>query len=288
MNIIQNNDLWQLPVEILPYNQAFPQTADHKQFDEKKAVLSADHEILFGVHNSRAFIMPHLEALQIINDALVSMFDEAPTMEVTSVKNGATIRAKISLEPFPVIDMPGNDRNKIHLLFGNSYEKPSKFKMNLGVYREICSNGAVVGMTVAGFTSRQLIDEGYNDVSIQSKIARLVDEAKYLYDLWTCWQDVHLGYEQSMEIFGKKFSESTLERIIVPDLYPRNMWDVYNDFTSYSTHDSKTASGQMTTDDTIASLFYGRKSPLRLLDQEAFDSMKTQQEAEKEELEADA
>jgi hypothetical protein len=278
MNIIQNNDFWQNPVEILPYNQAFPQTADHKQFDEKRVILSQDHDILFGVHNAKSFLIPHLEALQVINDSIEAMFDESPKIEVTSVKHGATIRAKIALDQFPSIEMPGNDVSKIHLLFGNSYARPGDFKLSLGVYRLICSNGATIGQTITGFNSRQLIDEGFNSTSLQNKVARVIDDAKFLYDLWQSWQGISLGYEQALELFGKKFSEGKLESILIPDLFPRNMWDCYNDFTAFSTHDSKTASSQINTDNIISSLFYGRSSPLREIDREVFESVRSKKE----------
>lgn len=277
MLITQNNDLWQQEVEFLPYIQAFPQLAEHHQYDEKQVVLSSEHEHLFGIHSSKAFLIKHYDALEIINDCVMEMFNLPPTFEVTSIKSGATIRAKIALDQFPEIDLDG-DKNKIYLLFGNSYARPGDFKLNLGVYREICSNGAVVGQTVAGFNARQLRDEGFNPTSLQIKIARLIEDAKYLYDLWMSWREIHLDYDQALDIFGKKFSDSLLEQVLIPDKFPRDMWSTYNDFTAFSTHNSKLASSQINTDNAIASLFYGKNSPLRELDQEIFTNIKAKKE----------
>lgn len=284
MNIIQNNDLWQREVEILPYIQAFPQMLETQQFDEKKVVISEDHDLLFGIHSSKSFLIRHTEALEIVNDAIVKMFNAEPRIEVTSVKQGSKIRAKIALDSFPEIDLGGGDVNQPFLFLNNSYARAGDFKLDLGVFRQICSNGAVVGHSVAGFNSKQLIDEGFNATSIQGKIARIIDDAKFLTDLWMSWKDTKLGYEESYAIFEKKFSKATLESILNPELFPMNMWDCYNAFTAHSTHVSKTASAQIATDNIITSLFYGRNSPLRDLDNKAFETLKLAKEVQEAEL----
>lgn len=279
MNIIQNNDLWQRNVEVLPYIQAFPELAENSMFNEKSVVISSEHDKLFGVHSSKQFIIKHLEALQVVNDSVSNMFNAEPEIQVTSVKDGAKIMAKVSLDAFNEITLAGNDTSKIQLILSNNYAKPSDFKLKLGAYRLVCSNGMVVGNTVAGFNSRQLLDEGFNETSLQSKVARMIDEAKFLYDLWSEWSGISLTHDDTLQLFDKKFSQTKLEEILNQTLFPRSMWDVYNDFTAYSTHRSKTASAQMASDDLIASLFYGNKSPLRELDASAFSALSEAKQA---------
>lgn len=273
MLIVQNNDLWQRNVEILPYIQAYPELAENAMFNEKSVVISSEHDRLFGVHSSKAFLIKHLDALEVVNDCVKDMFNAEPEIQVTSVKDGSKILARISLDAFSDITIGGDDRSKIQLLLTNNYARAAEFKLKLGAFRLVCSNGMVIGNTVAGFNSRQLVDEGFNPTSLQSKVARIIDEAKFLYDLWTDWKDISLTYDQAIQLFDNKFSQTKLEEILNQTLFPRSMWDVYNDFTAYSTHRSKTASSQMTTDDLISSLFYGHKSPLRELDKQAFETL---------------
>ena len=275
MQIIQNNDLWQRNVEIMPYIQAFPALAESSQFDEKQVVLSDSHDMLFGIHNSKSFLIRHMDALEIVNEAIAKMFGKEPQIEVTSVKHGAKIRAKINLDSVADIDLGNGDINTPFLFLNNNYGRAGDFKMDLGVFRQVCSNGAVVGQSIAGFNSRQLIDEGFNPTSLQGKVARIIDDARHLTDLWLSWQDTKVGYEESYAILEKRFSKSLLEQILDPQAFPMNMWDCYNAFTAHSTHASKTASAQIAMDNTITSLFYGRNSPFRDLDGKTFDAVTT-------------
>ena len=278
MKLVQNNDLWQQNVEFMPYIQAFPALAEHHQYDEKLVALSEDHTQLFGIHSSKSFLIPHMEALSIINESVIQMFGEAPTIEVTSVKHGASIRAKIALDSFPNVDLGNNDTSRIHLLFSNNYARASDFKLGLGVYRQVCSNGMVVGQTVAGFNARHLVDEGFNATSLQSKVARIIEESKHLYDIWMAWKDIFLSYEEALALFEKRFSASKLEQILSPAQFPCDLWTIYNAFTAHSTHESKVASSQIAMDNSIASLFYGRTSPLREVDGTLFETLKTKKE----------
>jgi len=216
------------------------------------------------------------------------MFNAEPEIQVTSVKDGSRIQARISLDAFSTIDLDGgNDKSKLQLLVSNNYSRAADFKLKLGAYRLVCGNGMVIGTTVAGFNAKQLVDEGFNPTSLQSKVARIIDEAKFLHDLWSSWQGVSLSYDETIAIFDGKFSQTKLEEILNQTLFPRSLWDIYNDFKAYSTHRSKTASSQMGTDDLISSMFYGGKSPVRQLDKDAFEVLTLAREDYQTSLESD-
>jgi hypothetical protein len=289
MNILENNNLWRREVEFLPYIQAFPELAQHHEYDEKKVILSSEHDLLFGIHSSKSFLIRHESALQTVSDCVNLMFGAEPQIEVTSIKSGAIIRAKISLDQFPEVDLGNGDTNKIHLLLNNSYAHASGFKLQLGVFRQVCSNGAVVGQAVAGFNSRQLLDEGFNPTSLQGKVARIIEDSKYLYDLWMSWREIIITYDEALQLFEKKFSDKTLETLLDPNLFPCDLWTLYNILTAYSTHESKTASSLLSTDSLISSIFYGKRSLIRDYDRDTFDIIQEEKLTHSEvELEEDA
>jgi hypothetical protein len=270
MQIIQNNDFWSRPVEIMPYVQAFPSVDEYQQFDEKRVIVSENHDILFGIHSSKSFLIKHMDALETLDLAVKELFDEEAKIEVTSVKQGAFMKASLKLDSLPSIDLGGGDVTDTQLMLTNNYARAGDFKLLLSINRRVCQNGAVVGHAVSGFNARQLIDEGFNATSLQSKVARMVDEAKALYGLWSGWRDIKLGYEEAYAMFSKHFSENKLGEILSPGAFPCDMWECYNSFTAHATHASKTASGQMAMDTLISKLFYNPSSPLRTLDESLF------------------
>lgn len=86
----------------------------------------------------------------------------------------------------------------------------------------------------------------------------MVDNSYKVTDIWQSWLDVEVPFraaERALEIFPKKFAEPILQE----DLYPMNMYELYNHMTRRSTHDTRTDRSRIIFDTQISSIFYGNK-----------------------------
>lgn len=266
MQIHALDDQWQQPIEILPLMQAFPDlevlqksgVKDFKEFRERKVVLSEDHERLFGVFSAKSVVVPHQDLVNILADTYQQLYhDDEGMMNIVSLKEGAAIRIEMDLPLENQLDIGNGDKSNLKLFAYNAYDKSFGLKLRTGVMRLICMNGAIIGSQIGELNANELMD-GFNTKSLSAKVRRLVDNSYKVTDIWQSWLDVEVPFraaERALEIFPKKFAEPILQE----DLYPMNMYELYNHMTRRSTHDTRTDRSRIIFDTQISSIFYGNK-----------------------------
>ena len=268
MNIVTIDDSWKQPIEVMPLIQAFPDLAkvqgkelipDFRHFDERKVVLSADHDRLFGVFGKKAAVIPHTELVDILSDSYRRLYPNSEgTMNVVSLKDGASIQIEMDLELERPLDIGNGDVSHLKLYAYNSYDKSFSLKVEMGVMRLICMNGAKIGSRIASLKGHELLD-GWNTRSLAAKLNRLVDNSRKVTDVWQSWVDIDVPFVVADRVLNRAFPERFVEPILHPSDFPKNMYALWNDLTRRATYDTKTDRSRITMDTTISSLFYGNK-----------------------------
>lgn len=267
MNIVEVDNNWRLPIEVLSLNQAFPELgklsrsgiAEFREFNERKVVLSQDHERLFGVFSKKAVVIPHEELVDILSESYHQLYkDSDGTMNVVSVKDGAAIRVEMDLPLERPLDIGNGDVSNLKLYAYNAYDKSFGLKIRTGVMRLICMNGAVIGDQIGSLSANELMD-GWSTKSLSAKIDRLIKNSYKVTDVWQSWLDVEVPHEAADKVFSKAFPKKFVEPILDPSLFPMNMYSLYNLMTRRATHDTRTDRSRIVFDTNISSIFYGNK-----------------------------
>lgn len=273
MRITENSDLWQVPIQTMPLIQAFPDlermseisdptdASEIRRFTQKKVVISEDHKRLFGVFSERSVVVPHAEALEIIDDVYREIYGEECSAEIISMKKGAQIRVKIDLPHERPINIGNDDVSNLHMFLYNAYDKALPFKLRMGIFRQVCSNGAVVGDTIANVDARQLL-EGWNTKTLAEKVSRMIEDTRKVADIWRHWTQVLVPFETAELALENKFPKKMLEPVLIEDDFPMSKYELYQTMTRKATHDSRTERAQVAFDQMIARIFYGNNSLL--------------------------
>lgn len=271
MEVIANSYNYKDPVSVIPLAQYFteknvPGADTFKEFKEKKIVVSEDHERLYSVVSNKKQVIFHEDGIQAIHDAIEHIYDAPPIVNVTSMSNGARIMAKFDLPVPEEICYDAEDKSTLSLLFFNSYDQGLATKVRTGLFRQICSNGMVVGDDIASMTAKQFTSEGLSPDALAPNLERLIARTKKIEEFWESWKHVEIPAEIGIALIEKFFSKKLCAHLIDESVYPMLMWKFYNELTRISTHDTSTYRANVVTDLTLSRLFYGSRSILRNLD----------------------
>jgi len=262
MNITADDPIWTQDIEVLPMIQAFPALDTLEEFNEKNVVLTKDHKRLFSVVSQKAKILHHVEAVEMIDNAIQVAYGEPPRIELASYKQGAQIAARFKLPEEPLIDLGSGDINTFHVLLYNSYDRSMPFKLRVGAYRAICDNGMVLGNDIASITGKDLLDS-WSPEGVATKVSKMMEKSITVFDTWKKWQQIELAYLDALEAIGNKLPKKMVGAIEEREMeFPMSIWDYYNVLTAFSTHESKTHRAKTSFDGTISNIFYSRKNPL--------------------------
>lgn len=267
MYLVESDDSWKQPIQVMPLTQAFPDLGmlkasglkEFKEFSERKVVLSEDHERLFGVFSKKSVVVPHTDLVDILSDVYHSLYKEQEgTMNIVSLKDGAAIRIEMDLPLERQLDIGNGDKSNLKLYAYNSYDKSFGLKLRTGVMRLICMNGAMIGDQIGQLNAAELLD-GWSTRSLSAKVRRLVDNSYKVTDVWQSWLDVEVPFTAAERVLKESFPKKFVEPVLEPQLYPMNMYDLYNHMTRRSTHDTRTDRSRIVFDTQISSIFYGNK-----------------------------
>lgn len=266
MNIIEVDESWRVPVEVLPLTQAFPQLTqlsesglpEFKEFNERKVVLSKDHERLFGVFTKRSVVIPHEELVEILSDSYQQLYKDDGSMSIVSMKDGAAIRIEMDLPLEKPLDIGNGDLSHLKLFAYNSYDKSFSLKVRTGVMRLICMNGAMIGDQIGYLGGSDLLD-GWTTKSLAAKIDRLVKNSRKVTDVWQSWLDIDVPYTAAERVLSRYLPKRFVEPVLLPSLFPMNMYNLYNLMTRRVTHDTRTDRSRVVLDTTLSSIFYSNR-----------------------------
>lgn len=256
---------WRKPVIRQPLTQAFPALSEIKEFRSKICLFDADRTKVFDVVSPRYQLVEHAQAVDAVEAALAKYFGAKASdlrFNIRTLRNGAAIRGEVKL-PIAPIRLGKDDVNELTLNLGNSYDRSSPFRCELGAFRLICSNGMKVGQFFGSISARHVGGEraelGDGNDSILDQLDNIVKRAPLVKEVWQKWQDTPLELEEAQELMGNW----ELPRMYADPIFetsrwtkPRTKWQFYNDLTHMSTHLTRSMQRRLDFDDWIAKVFY--------------------------------
>ena len=264
MNIVANDPVWSEDIITMPMIQHFPDLGEITEFKEKQVVLSHDHKRLFSVISDRAIVVPHTDAVEMINNAIEQAYGEPPKeINIVSMKRGAQIKTRFELPQEPVISLTGGDDTTLQVLMFNSYDRALPFKLRVGAYRLICSNGSVVGDDIASIKGKDILAD-WSPTGLSNKIADMVKAAQSVTKIWERWREIQIPYHTAMSAIETRLPRKLTKRY-AEDHFPMTLWDLYNDLTAFASHESPSDRAQVSFDQSISQIFYSERSPIHSL-----------------------
>lgn len=249
---------WQKHAIAVPLTQAFPQLGEVKEFKNKTCIFNSDRTRLFDVVSPRYQIVQHKDALDLVSGSLKEYFGSSPEMNVRTMNGGARIRAEFKL-PMPPIKLGRSDISEITMVVQNSYDRSKPFIAQLGAFRLVCSNGMMIGQGFGSIRARHVIttlDQDDGPLGILPDLELMISRAPKIKDLWLQWRETKVEHEWAVQNLSGRFPDRYLTPVLEEDRYPQSRWDLYNELTRFSTHDTKSMQRRIDFDERIASLFY--------------------------------
>lgn len=265
MNIISPMDDWKTPIEVLSLRQAFEDdllpgagSFDIHQYDERKVVVTADRTKLFGVAKQNAQVIKHTDFIEILHNAYEKLFgpDEGE-MVIHTTGDGCKINLRLPLPEKYDLDVGNGDVSHVYLLAENRYDRYPGSNINLGLYRLVCSNGAIAGKQIGNISSKEILKHIHNG-TMQASLIRLIEDRKKLLETWKIWMDIPISHVAAEIICAKHFSQK-FSKPLLDGSFPISKYNFYNLFTRRSTHDIHDGTAQTTMDALISSVFYSNK-----------------------------
>lgn len=170
-----------------------------------------------------------------------------PEIKVSMLADGGKLRVNLK---FPEVNyqVKSGDSFNPNADVMSSYDLGWKYRVKFGAYRQVCSNGMIVGEVFESFNKRHLtsLDPNILSETINSGMLRFDDQAK----LWSRWAETKVLDKDYEELWAElPFSATEKEKIeqiavIGSGVYlPQalksgelTVWDLHNAATQYLTH----------------------------------------------------
>lgn len=245
---------WKTKVVSVPLNQAFPELNEVKEFRNRVCLFNEDRTRLFDVVSSRYALIEHEAAINTIGSALATYFGNAvEDPKVVSWKNGACIRAQFKL-PLPMLRVAEGDITELSIEMFNSYDRSMPFSAYLSGLRLVCKNGMRMHRSF-GYVSGKHIGLNRNN-AILLQLDNMVKSQDGLRATWIRWMEEKVVVEELPNILGTFLPKKLTDSIIESATENTTKWELYNQLTYYSTHETKTLQRRVELDGIIANIAY--------------------------------
>jgi hypothetical protein len=258
---------WRQPILTMPLKQAFPDLAEVREFKSKHCIFNHDRSRLFNVVSPKYQVIEHGRAIDTILAALDALGEKDPEVNVRSLAGGARINAEIKIKTIiPAIEVrrmgDQSDLVQPRIIVRNSHDGLWRFSARLGGWRMVCSNGLVVGVTLASLSGKHFPNMGNNE-AFTARMEDLVKRFVKVGAVWKSWDDTKLTHDDAKFLLKPEkelLPKKVLQRVLDESHFQpnRSKWDLFNDLTYITTHEAKSLNRRIDLDEVIEKLFYSR------------------------------
>lgn len=243
---------------------------DKTPIKDRKALVDRDTGNVFNICSDQYQIIHHEEVLKALEDTFEQVPEYGtPEINVKSVDRGAKMRVEAIFKDvkigfnqeqglFPKVD------------FFNSYDLGWKLGFKFGAFRQICTNGMMVGTVHTKANRRHL-----RGLSVQLMVDQLASGlASYSEQqaLWQKWAEERVTMETLTAFiddtpFGKQEKEDLYHMPITGDNgtllqleqgQNLTVWNLHNATSEFVTHRVKNETRKVELEDTLESMFMNR------------------------------
>lgn len=229
------------PVSIRPFSQVLD-NSDFLGDASWQAVIRDDTSEILAIHKQLYNLVPVRSLMERLEDELLSSGLDLRGMQVADniSHNGARMQRILRLPAHSVEIAPG-DSVMLQLKIQNSYDGHSRFGIVFGAYREICSNGLVVGDVMMSVKTKHTSGLDLGEIIEALRVAndRFLDCGA----MWQQWRQTPVPEGIAENVFESlpKLTPALHESLLTEySIQSRRMgttlWTVYNVLTAWSTH----------------------------------------------------
>jgi hypothetical protein len=218
---------------------------EYKQVVGRSAIARTDTNAVLGYMTDRYMPMSNREVLINIDDLLTKSDISYQIGKCVSIGNGQLAKIEIILPDFEVKTRGGSDASQLRMYVDNSFNGLTTIKTQMGFFRQVCSNGMVVGNVEKQYSIAHLGDVTKKTITSFQEFLdkKFIETQKYVDDLVA----TDFVSENQVEKFIREDSQIVADkyRKTIEDVWKskyersRNAWYVLNSFTEVITHDVK-------------------------------------------------
>lgn len=216
-----------------------PVFVDGIQVENKKAIVRTDTGAVLGVVGNRYTPMDNTEVMQHIDSILDNAGLEYELVKGHAARGGARTAIEISF-PQKRIVVDGKDEMFLRAFVGNSFDMSAAVTLDLGFFRIVCSNGAMVG------TREKQISIGHYSYVQERTVKELME---YLGSKFEATQDFIRSLTQHSFRSASEVGDLLAGNDIIAEKYRSGLidaweetghstsaWQIFNLYTSAITH----------------------------------------------------
>lgn len=218
---------------------------EYKQCRDRSAIARTDTNEVLGYMTDRYMPMSNREVLINLDDLLSKSNIDYQIGKCFSQGNGQMAKIEIILPDFEVKTRGGSDASQLRMYIDNSFNGLSTIKTQMGFFRQVCSNGMVVGNVEKQYSIAHLGDVTKKTItSFQDFLdKKFIETKKYVDDLvetdFISTNEVEKFIREDSKIVADKYRKAIEDVWSAKYERSRNAWYVLNSFTEVITHDVK-------------------------------------------------
>jgi len=205
---------------------------------DRLAVMDADSKKLFGIHSSDYRLVPHESGLALVEEVAKNgerLFGPFKT-DVEQYDEGRRMKATLTFFESDYLITKNGFEDKVNptIEYYNSYDCVWAERLAFGAFRQVCSNGLVIGDKIL---QERVIHLGARPEDFFLDLEKSMEAFKGQTEQWTKWHgviatDEHI--EPALTAFSDKQRDEINEEILAEKKL--TLWLFYNVLTAMITH----------------------------------------------------
>lgn len=214
---------------------------DGTQIEGKKAIQRVDTGNIYAIVSDNYQPVKHTAVL----DAFAALGSRVnlKTNNISASVDGGVMFAIYDIANKKPVDIAVGDLVKFQLRVFNSYDLSMGIGFELYAQRLICLNGMVVPLKMSRLSYKHF--ESFNIDTMTREVLTVVDGTEQFANMWRGWTQKPVSPEKrasfikelsEQNVLGVKDAEKLSHRLMRFNV--KNLWDVFNVFTEYTTHEA--------------------------------------------------
>jgi hypothetical protein len=220
-----------------------PDGEEHPVATGHTAIIRSDTHQVVGIHGSRYKLTPNLEVFPAVDETLKRSDLSLRGMQVKDeISHNGARTFRQYLFPDHDIQVGRDDTSFLRLLVNHSYDGSSSMTFEFGAYRQVCSNGMVLGDAFSKIRHKNTlgIDVGGMLGQLNSSFHDFLQHAEE----WKRWVHIPVTIQQVQavidafpainDVLATKLMNNYLDE---RQEFGDNLWSLFNALTQWSSHE---------------------------------------------------
>ena len=221
-----------------------PETGEFSAILGKKSIVRTDNNTVVGVVSERYHPLNNFKLLNSITEILDGANVNYLMDKSFSKGGGAKTRMSFIFPDKQLVTRNGNDKSHLRMFVDNDFAGKGAVNISMGMFRLICSNGAVVGKVENSVAVRHLINVDANTIKMfVDFISGSFEEAntfiKNLTDFNFSSQESVANFLKNQKFVSDRYQEPMFNTWKNTYETSTNGWYVFNTLTEVITHNMR-------------------------------------------------